>query len=106
MTDERRRPASVRTRGRFFTVVAVGFALVAILSVGAQGAVSQAADSRFSHLDTSLVALGGDFRPAALAGDRQVTVIVELRGQSVGQRMAAARRQGHELSKAQRDGMR
>jgi subtilisin family serine protease len=87
-------------------MLALGVALVAVLSVGAQGAVSPTADARFAHLDTSLVGLGGDFRPAALAGDRQVTVIVQLRGQSVGQRMAAARSQGHTLSKAQRDGLR
>jgi subtilisin family serine protease len=84
-------------------VLTAGAALAAGLSVGAHGAISQAGEGRFAHLDTSLVGLGGGFRPAALAADREVTVILKLSGASVGEQMAAAKRQGRELSKAERD---
>jgi minor extracellular serine protease Vpr len=103
----RRRPAAgQRARGRFLAILTAGTALVAGLAVGANGAVSQTQEARFQHLDTSLVGLGGDFRPASLAGGGEITVILELRGASVGERMAEARRQGRDLSKAERDRLR
>jgi minor extracellular serine protease Vpr len=69
--------------------------------------VSQAgAGKQFEQLDTSLVGLGGDFGPAALLGDRQLTVILKLSGASVGERAAEAKKQGRELSKAERDRLR
>jgi minor extracellular serine protease Vpr len=101
------RPAAgKRARSRFLAVLTAGAALVAGLAVGANGAVSQTQEARFQHLDTSLVGLGGDFRPASLVGGGEITVILKLRGASVGERMAEAKRQGRDLSKAERDRLR
>lgn len=100
-----------RTRGsaraRLLAALTTGVALTAVLTLGVQGAVAQEAPTLepFSRIDPSLVQ-GTGWQPAALAGDRQVTVILKLRGESVGERAAQARRQGRDLSKAERDALR
>lgn len=101
----------IRTRGsaraRLLAVLSTGVALTAVLTLGVQGAIAQEAPALepFSNIDPSLVQ-GAGWQPAALAGDRQVTVILKLRGESVGERAAQARRQGRDLSKAERDAIR
>jgi minor extracellular serine protease Vpr len=107
MTSGRRRAARVRTR--ILAVLSVGVVLTAGLALGAEGAVSDDGDAsvgRFTNLDTSLVALGGGFRPASLSGERATTVILKLTGASVGERVAQALKQGKELSKSERAAIR
>src|SRR5262249_23898688 len=50
--------------------------------------------------------VAGTFRPASLAGDRRATVILKLDGASVGQRAAEARKQGTELTAAEKASIR
>jgi minor extracellular serine protease Vpr len=108
MKNRTGRPARGRVRIGLLAVFTVGAALAAGLALGAESAVSQAGPNgkQFENIDTSLVGLGGNFRPAALLGDRSTTVILKLNGASVGQRAAEARRQGRELSKAERAAIR
>jgi minor extracellular serine protease Vpr len=61
---------------------------------------------QFERIDLGTVQMAGDFKPAYLAPDRQATVILELAGASVGRRSADAKKQGRELSKAERDAIR
>jgi subtilisin family serine protease len=61
---------------------------------------------KFEHIDLSAVQIAGGFKPASLAPDRQITVILELAGGSVGKRSAEAKKRGQELSKAERDAIR
>lgn len=108
MKNRTGRPARGRVRIGFLAAFTVGAALAAGLALGAESAVSQTGPNgkQFTQIDTSLVGLGGDFRPAALLGDRSTTVILKLNGASVGQRAAEARKQGRELSKAERAAIR
>jgi len=101
-----RRHASARVR--LLAALVTGSALTAALALGAPGAVADDTPTleRFSRLDTSIVQLAAGWKPAALADDRQVTVILGLRGDSVGERAAQARQQGRELSKAERNALR
>ena len=103
MTSGRRRAARARTR--ILAALSAGAVLASGLALGAEGAVSDEGDAgiaRFAKLDTSSVQLGGDFKPAGLSGDRATTVILKLRGASVGERVAQAQKQGKQLSKAER----
>jgi len=108
MKNRTGRRVRARVRTRLLAAFTAGVALAAGIAFGAESAVSQtgANGKQFEHLDTSLVGLGGDFRPAALLGDRSATVILKLNGASVGERAAEARRQGRELSKAERAAIR
>lgn len=108
MEQRARARAPRRARTRILSVLTVSAALAAALTVGAQSAVSQTGgnDKQFEHIDTTLAGLASDFRPAALGGDRDTTFILKLSGASVGERMAEAKKQGRELSKAERDAIR
>jgi subtilisin family serine protease len=78
--------------------------------MGAQAATSDdeidAGPAPFSHLDTQAYGLAGTFKPASLRGDRSVSVILKLKGASVGQSRAEALKQGRDLSKAEREAIR
>jgi subtilisin family serine protease len=103
-------PRAARGRVRRLTVVLVGLILAAGFALGAQSAASQgdeeATAAPFSHLDIRAFGNAGSFKPLSLAGDRTVGVILKLKGDSVGQRQIEARRQGRELTKAERAAIR
>jgi minor extracellular serine protease Vpr len=84
--------------------------MAAALALGAKSAVGDgvepAAATPFTHLDTTAVGNLGAFKPASLAGDRTISVILKLRGDSVGERQADARTQGRPLTKAERAALR
>ncbi|HXF97443.1 MAG TPA: S8 family serine peptidase [Gaiellaceae bacterium] len=104
MNRERR----ARGRGRLLAVLAAAAAVTGVLALAAQGAVAEEespALASFTRLDTSLVQRAG-WLPAALSEERQVTVILKVRGDSVAERVAQARRQGRDLSKPERDALR
>jgi subtilisin family serine protease len=90
--------------------VLCGLVLAAGFALGAQSAVAQegeeAPPAPFSHLDTKVVELAGTFRPASLAGDRTVSVILKLKGASVGEQAADALKRGKTLSQAERAAIR
>lgn len=109
MKNRTGRAARGRVRSRLLAFLTIGAALAAGLALGAEGAASDEGDAtveRFTRIDTSLVGRGGNFRPAALLGDRSTTVILKLNGASVGERAAEAQKQGKELSKAERAAIR
>ena len=70
----------------------------------AGSADDEAPPSRFQHLP-GLENIGG-VKPASLALDEKVKVIVRVAGKSVGQHIAEARREGKSLSKEQRAAIR
>ena len=86
------------------TVFVVAIVATAALAAGGRaagaGGGEQAAPAPFTRLDVTSTSLGGGFRPASLAGDRHATVILQLKGASVGQRAAEARKHGRQLSTA------
>jgi minor extracellular serine protease Vpr len=96
----------VRRFGRTFTGAATVAALVALMVAAGSSATPEIGSSDFEQIDLKTVEVAGDFRPASLAADRQITVILKLQGASVGQRAAAARAQGKELSKEERAAIR
>ncbi len=99
----------VHARFRRISIVFFGFVLAAGLALGAQSAVSddeQATAAPFSHLDVRAFGLAGTFKPASLAGDRTVGVIVKLKGASVGEQAADAVKRGKPLSKAEKAALR
>ncbi|HEY6068016.1 MAG TPA: S8 family serine peptidase [Gaiellaceae bacterium] len=80
------------------------------LALGAKSAVSDESEAAsaapFTHVDFTSLGFAKGFKPAALQGDRQVEVILKLRGQSVGERQADAQQNGQTLTKAQKDAIR
>jgi minor extracellular serine protease Vpr len=99
---------AARSRLRRLSIVLLGLVTAGGLALGAQSAVSADDEppAAFSRIDLSTLGIAGGFKPASLAADRQVTLILKLRGDSVGQREAEARRQGRSLSKAERAAIR
>jgi minor extracellular serine protease Vpr len=82
--------------------------LLAALPISSSGSASAADDpaKKFERLDLNTVQLAAGFKPASLRLDRQTTVILELAGASVARRSADAKKQGRQLSKAERDAAR
>jgi minor extracellular serine protease Vpr len=89
-------------------MVVFGFVVAGGLALAAQSAVAAEDDppAPFSRIDLKTLGIAGGFKPASIAADRQVTLILRLRADSVGQREAEARRQGKTLSKAERAAIR
>jgi minor extracellular serine protease Vpr len=109
MENPKHRTSRVFARARRLSVLAVAAAVAAGLALGAQADVSDDGDAstaRFAHLDLKSVGRAGGFKPAALAADRSATVILKLNGASVGGQAAEAKKQGRELSKAERASIR
>jgi minor extracellular serine protease Vpr len=99
---------AARARLRRISILVLGFAVAGSLALGAQSAVSADDDppAPFSRIDLSTVGIAGGIKPASLAADRQVTLILKLKGDSVAAREADARRQGKTLSRAERAAIR
>ncbi|MEX1357212.1 MAG: S8 family serine peptidase [Gaiellaceae bacterium] len=95
----------VRKFSRALTGVATLVALAGLTFTAGGSAAPEPGASGFEQIDLGLVETAG-FKPASLAADRQATVILKLQGASVGQRAAAARAQGKELSKGERAAIR
>jgi minor extracellular serine protease Vpr len=97
-------------RLRRISILAVAAVVTTGLAPGARSAVvdggEQAAPAPFTRLDVRSGGLAGTFRPASLVGDRRATVILQLDGASVGRRAADARKQGKQLSAAQKASIR
>jgi minor extracellular serine protease Vpr len=93
-------------RARRVSTLGVATIVAASMLLGAQPALAQDeeedAPAPFTRLDLKSLGLAGTFRPASLGRDRRINVIVRLDGASVGQRAAAASRQGTSLTRAQK----
>ena len=96
----------VRPYGRTLFGIATLVAFAGLMLVAGGSAAPEPGSSAFEQLDLTTVEAGGGFKPASLAEDRRATVILELEGASVGERAAAARAQGKELSKAEKAAIR
>jgi minor extracellular serine protease Vpr len=102
----------LRGHGRQWSISIFAVVVVAAagLASGGRSAGARAGEADeiapFTRLDVRSGGLAGTFRPALLAGDRRVTVILKLDGASVGQRAAEAREQGKALSTAQKASLR
>lgn len=90
----------------FGTAVVVAAWLAPSAGLAAPDGSDQAASAPFTRLDVKSVSPAGTFRPASLAGDRRATVLLKLDGSSVGQRAAEARKQGKELTAAEKASIR
>jgi minor extracellular serine protease Vpr len=86
----------------------IATALVATLTITGSGSALANDDPSkdFERLDINKIQVAGGFKPASIAPNRQSTVILELAGASVSKRSAEAKKQGKELSKAERDAIR
>jgi minor extracellular serine protease Vpr len=102
----KRRSRAAEARFRRVSVVFVGLILAAGFAFGARSAVSDedgtASAAPFSHLDIKATGFAGTFKPASLDPDRTISVIVKLKGASVGEQSATALKQGNGLSKAEK----
>ncbi len=101
--------AKTGTRRRLGFVAALPILLAVFLVVGAAAATAEESEpNRFEAIDLAAQdgPLNADFRPAALAGGGEMTVILEVSGASVGEHLADARDEGRTLSEAQREGIR
>jgi subtilisin family serine protease len=97
--------AALRARA---LVAIVTVTLVAALTVTSSGSAlaEDGPSKQFEPLDINTVQLAGGFKPASLRLDRPITVILELGDASVSKQSANAKKQGKELSKAERDAIR
>jgi minor extracellular serine protease Vpr len=62
--------------------------------------------SRFQRINPKTISKVAGFKPAWIASNRQATVILQMAGEPVARRVADARRQGKELTKAEKDAIR
>ncbi len=93
-------------RNRVGAALTAGALVAALTITGSGSALAEDGPSKqFERIDINAVQIAG-FKPASLAPDRKITLILELAGASVGKRSAEAKMQGKELSKAERDAIR
>jgi minor extracellular serine protease Vpr len=91
----------------------VGLVLLALaVVVGVQAATTPISGenftdvSRFQRINPKTISKVAGFKPAWIASNRQATVILQMAGDPVARRVADARRQGKELTKAEKDAIR
>jgi subtilisin family serine protease len=92
------------------------FASLALLALGVVVGVQAATTpingenftdvSRFQRINPKTISKVAGFKPAWIASNRQATVILQMAGEPVARRVADARRQGKELTKAEKDAIR
>jgi minor extracellular serine protease Vpr len=79
--------------------------------VGVQAATSVDGEdftsvSRFERIKPATISKVADWKPAWVASNRQATVILQMAGDPVAKRVGDARKQGKELTKAEKDAIR
>jgi minor extracellular serine protease Vpr len=90
----------------------VGLVVLALtVVVGVQAATSVDGESftsvsKFQRIKPATISKVAGWKPAWIASNRQATVIVQMAGDPVAKRVADARKQGRELTKAQKDAIR
>ncbi len=90
----------------------LGLVVLALtLVVGVNAATSVGGEdftsvSRFQRIDPATISKVAGWKPAWVASNRQATVILQMAGDPVAKRVADARKQGKELTKAEKDAIR